>query len=209
MEQPFTVAAYLARMAAVRGVPEAACKPWAERLGMVAFLDVPLGDLSKGSAHKVGLAQALLAPPGLLILDEPFSGLDAQTRAELPTIIDEITTGGGIVVLSDHQSGLAGQPGVTHLSMDNGAVHSTAAPLTLAGSGSISGDSAAISEVDSGSGFGAGPRSGSASREELGYAARTSTKSIIEIVVDTTDAEAVTQKLLAEGYNVVVRTEAP
>ncbi|GLW04906.1 hypothetical protein Misp01_00360 [Microtetraspora sp. NBRC 13810] len=102
--QPFTVAAYLAAVARIRGV--AGPGPWPERLGMTELLDLPLGDLSKGSAHKVGLAQALLASPGLLILDEPFAGLDAQTRAELPVIAGEIAAAGGIVVVSDHQGGL-------------------------------------------------------------------------------------------------------
>ncbi|MGW4643782.1 ATP-binding cassette domain-containing protein [Sphaerisporangium sp. NPDC004334] len=115
VEQPFTVAAYLARMAGVRGLTPTAIDPWVERLGMAALLEVPLGDLSKGSAHKVGLAQALLAPPGLLILDEPFSGLDAQARAELPAIMEEVVATGGIVVVSDHQNGLAGHRGVLRL----------------------------------------------------------------------------------------------
>ncbi|WP_248960592.1 ABC transporter ATP-binding protein [Sphaerisporangium perillae] len=122
VEQPFTVTAYLSHMAAVRGVGSAAIDPWVERLGMTALLDVPLGDLSKGSAHKVGLAQALLIPPGLLILDEPFSGLDAQARAELPRVIEEVSASGGIVVVSDHQNGLAGHPGVLPLKVENGTV---------------------------------------------------------------------------------------
>jgi ABC-type multidrug transport system ATPase subunit len=103
-EQPFTVAAYLAAMARIRRVP--GLGQWPERLGMTHLLDLPLGDLSKGSAHKVGLAQALLASPGLLILDEPFAGLDTQTRAELPAVIREIADAGGIVVVSDHQGDL-------------------------------------------------------------------------------------------------------
>ncbi|MCG5219029.1 ATP-binding cassette domain-containing protein [Streptosporangium soli] len=103
-EQPFTVAAYLAAMARVRRA--AGVGDWPERLGMTHLLDRPLGDLSKGSAHKVGLAQALLASPGLIILDEPFAGLDTQTRTELPLIIGEVADAGGIVVVSDHQGGL-------------------------------------------------------------------------------------------------------
>ncbi|MCW2881593.1 MAG: transporter related protein [Sphaerisporangium sp.] len=178
VDQPFTVTAYLSHMADVRGVPARAIEAWAERLGMTPLLEVPLGDLSKGSAHKVGLAQALLAPPGLLILDEPFSGLDEQTRAELPGLIDEISTAGGIVVVSDHQNGLAGHPGVTHLTMENGTVlahehdpfHERVTRL-LPGH-----DRSAAPE-----------------------------KSIIEILVDHGDAEAVARKLQAEGYEARVR----
>ncbi|MFB9250241.1 ATP-binding cassette domain-containing protein [Sphaerisporangium melleum] len=122
VEQPFTVLAYLTRMAAIRGLRPAVIDPWVDRLGMAALLDVPLADLSKGSAHKVGLAQALLAPPGLLILDEPFSGLDAQARAELPRIVADVAAAGGVVVVSDHQSGLAGYPGIRHLHVGDATV---------------------------------------------------------------------------------------
>jgi ABC-type Mn2+/Zn2+ transport system ATPase subunit len=167
VEQPFSVTAYLSRMAAVRGLTQTAIEPWIERLGMAAFRDVPLGDLSKGSAQKVGIAQALLAPPGLLILDEPFSGLDEQTRAELSHVIDEVAVSGGIVVVSDHQNGLTGHPGVTHLTVENGTVGAhAAAPESVDGA-----------------------------------------KAIIEIEVDTCDAEAVVRKLRAEGYQAAIQGE--
>ncbi|GGS89072.1 hypothetical protein GCM10010156_54410 [Planobispora rosea] len=114
VDQPFTVAAYLAHMARARRVSPASGTALAERLGASHLLDRPLGDLSKGSAQKVGLIQSLLAPPGLLILDEPFAGLDEQTRAELPEIIGEVASGGGTVVVSDHQNQLRSFPGAEH-----------------------------------------------------------------------------------------------
>ncbi|GAA1522519.1 ATP-binding cassette domain-containing protein [Sphaerisporangium rubeum] len=117
--QPFTVSAYLAHMAAVRGLPASAADPWVERLGMTSLLDTPLPDLSKGSAQKVGLAQALLASPGLLILDEPFAGLDRQSHAELPLAVEEVRAAGGIVVVSDHQNGLADLPRTLHVAVEN------------------------------------------------------------------------------------------
>ncbi|MDH2430120.1 ATP-binding cassette domain-containing protein [Sphaerisporangium sp. TRM90804] len=129
-QQPFTVSAYLAHVTAVRGLPSSVIGTWAERLGMENLLGTPLADLSKGSAHKVGLAQALLASPGLLVLDEPFSGLDERTRAELPLAMAELAGAGGIVVLSDHQNGLAGHPGVTHLTVEDAAVHHPASGTT-------------------------------------------------------------------------------
>ncbi|SDM34619.1 ABC transporter ATP-binding protein [Nonomuraea jiangxiensis] len=116
--QPFTVTAYLRHMSRVRG--GARWEPWAERLTMGHLLTVPLGELSKGSAHKVGLAQALMADPGLLILDEPFAGLDADTREVLPSIAAEVAAGGGIVIASDHQGGLRALPAVRHWSVVDG-----------------------------------------------------------------------------------------
>ncbi|WP_204018355.1 ABC transporter ATP-binding protein [Sphaerimonospora thailandensis] len=109
--QPFTVAAYLRHIAAVRGVDPRSAEEWSERLGMDHLLGQLLPDLSKGSAHKVGLAQALLCRPGLLVLDEPFAGLDAATRDELPRVVDEVAGRGGIVVVSDHQGDLRALPG--------------------------------------------------------------------------------------------------
>lgn len=129
--QPFTVTAYLRHMARVRG--GARWEPWAERLTMGHLLALPLGELSKGSAHKVGLVQALMAEPGLLILDEPFAGLDAETREALPEIAAEVAARGGIVVASDHQGGLRGLPTVRHWSLIDGRLkESTPAPALAA-----------------------------------------------------------------------------
>jgi ABC-type multidrug transport system ATPase subunit len=129
--QPFTVTAYLRHMSRVRG--GARWEPWIERLNMGHLLATPLADLSKGSAHKVGLAQALMAEPGLLILDEPFAGLDADTREALPSIATEVAGRGGIVVASDHQGGMRGLPGLRHWSMVDGHLkEGTATPLPAA-----------------------------------------------------------------------------
>ncbi len=101
--QPFTALAYLRHMAAIRRAPSMAIDAWVERLHLTPFLDTKLGELSKGSAQKVGLAQALLVRPGLLVLDEPWEGLDVQTRAAVSGIIAEVTDEGGIVLVSDHR----------------------------------------------------------------------------------------------------------
>ncbi|MFC4013030.1 ATP-binding cassette domain-containing protein [Nonomuraea purpurea] len=127
-DQPFTVTAYLSHMSRVRG--GARWEPWVERLNMGHLLTVPLGELSKGSAHKVGLTQALMAAPGLLILDEPFAGLDADTRETLPEIATEIAGRGGIVIVSDHQGGMRGLPGLRHWSLLDGHLKEGTTPLT-------------------------------------------------------------------------------
>jgi ABC-type multidrug transport system ATPase subunit len=117
-EQPFTVSAYLNHMSRIRG--GARWEPWAERLNMTDLLDVRLLALSKGSGHKVGLAQALMADPGLLLLDEPFAGLDADTRQALPPIVEELSRRGVIVIASDHQGGLRGLPAARRWSLTAG-----------------------------------------------------------------------------------------
>lgn len=106
-EQPFTVERYLVSAARVRGMPAAAAAAAvgreSDRFGLGALLGTPLPHLSKGSAQKVGLAQALLAEPGLLVLDEPWSGLDAQAREAVPGAVREVLERGGRVVVADHQ----------------------------------------------------------------------------------------------------------
>ena len=110
--QPFTARAYLAHLARVRGVPFADPAGWAERLGLAGSLDTRLPDLSKGDAHKTGLVQALLASPELLVLDEPFAGLDTETRTALPALLDELAREGASVIVSDHQGDLRELPGI-------------------------------------------------------------------------------------------------
>jgi ABC-2 type transport system ATP-binding protein len=114
-DQPFNVLDYLTFMGAVRGLTPAAARSvardWADRLDLTPYLDVRLSSLSKGTAQKVGLAQALLIRPGLLVLDEPTEGLDAPVLAELPLVIAEVTAAGGAVVVSDHSGKLVGLPG--------------------------------------------------------------------------------------------------
>jgi ABC-type molybdate transport system ATPase subunit len=131
--QPFTVGHYLTAMGAVRGLPAVAgaVDRWVERLGLGPYRTVKLPDLSKGTAQKVGLAQALLAPPGLLVLDEPWEGLDAATRDLVPEIVAEVTAAGGSVLVSDHRGEIARLPGATRWTVGDATV--TAVPTADAG----------------------------------------------------------------------------
>jgi ABC-type multidrug transport system ATPase subunit len=110
--QPFTAGAYLGHVARMRGVPYERVTEWASRLGFEELLGTRMPDLSKGSAHKAGLIQALIAPAGLLVLDEPFAGLDTTTRTALPALLTELASGGTSVVVSDHQGDLRELPSV-------------------------------------------------------------------------------------------------
>ncbi|MBO4142314.1 ABC transporter ATP-binding protein [Micromonospora tulbaghiae] len=125
-DQPFTVGAYLSAMGRVAGLSgpaaDRAVRHWVERLGLTRFHDVRLPRLSKGTAQKVGLAQALLRPPGLLVLDEPWEGLDATARESVPEIIGEVLAGGGTVLVSDHRGETVRLPGARHLSVTDGTV---------------------------------------------------------------------------------------
>lgn len=124
-DQPFTVQAYLSHMAAIQKAPRTAITTWAEHLGFDHLLTTRLPDLSKGSAQKVGLAQALLSTPDLLILDEPFAGLDSTTRALLPPLITDLATQGTTIVVSDHQRCLSPLPDLTTIHINHNKAQPT------------------------------------------------------------------------------------
>ena len=126
--QPFTARAYLGHMARIRGVPAARVDEWAERLGFAGLLDTRLTDLSKGTAHKTGLVQALIATPDLLVLDEPFAGLDTETRAALPALLSELAADGTSVVVSDHQGDLRELPDIVRWQVSGHTVTTGAIP---------------------------------------------------------------------------------
>jgi ABC-2 type transport system ATP-binding protein len=74
---------------------------WIERLGLDAYADRPCAELSKGNQQKVQIACAALHDPELLVLDEPFSGLDPLVRDELiQGLLDRI--GETTLFLSSH-----------------------------------------------------------------------------------------------------------
>jgi ABC-2 type transport system ATP-binding protein len=127
-DQPFTTRDYLIRMAAIRGVRDlGVVDTWIERLLLTEHTGSRLSDLSKGTAQKVGLAQALLDPPGLLVLDEPWEGLDAVARTLIPEIVAEVTAAGGMVLVSDHRGEITGLPDAIHWTVADAEVHESAA----------------------------------------------------------------------------------
>jgi ABC-2 type transport system ATP-binding protein len=128
--QPFSARAYLGHMAAIRGrAAGAGIDRWAHRFNCERYLDVRLADLSKGTAQKIGLIQALLAPPGLLVLDEPWEGLDAQTRDAVPSIVAEVVARGGTVLVSDHLGETARLPGAHTWVVDAATVRAESAQV--------------------------------------------------------------------------------
>ncbi|MFC0529494.1 ATP-binding cassette domain-containing protein [Phytohabitans kaempferiae] len=130
-DQPFTARRYLLGMAAIHGLAPAdarhAVGEWAERLHLGRLLDTPLAELSKGSAQKVGLIQGLVHRPDLLILDEPWEGLDAATRAEVPLIVADALDRGGRVLISDHLGGAGTLPDVRTWELADGVLTASGA----------------------------------------------------------------------------------
>jgi ABC-2 type transport system ATP-binding protein len=73
-----------------------------DRVGIEADRRRPIREHSKGMLQRVGIAQALMNDPELLILDEPMSGLDPFGRRMIRELIRELSTNGQTVFLSSH-----------------------------------------------------------------------------------------------------------
>ena len=76
---------------------------WLSRLGMSEYRNKRLDTLSKGNQQKIQLITALAHDPDIVILDEPFSGLDPVNAMLLKNVVKEQIAKGKIVLFSSHQ----------------------------------------------------------------------------------------------------------
>jgi ABC-2 type transport system ATP-binding protein len=106
-----TVRRQLVYYARLKGQPAAAARAaadeWLERLGLAAWADKRIETLSKGMAQKVQFIGAVLTGPELLILDEPFSGLDPVNLEVLRGAILELHRRGASIIFSTHDMATA------------------------------------------------------------------------------------------------------
>jgi ABC-2 type transport system ATP-binding protein len=98
---------YLSMVALLRNLP---VKPAAEKIDGLLWLfslhgdrHAPISAYSKGMRQKVLLAAALLHNPDLLLLDEPFSGLDVGSALVLRSLIRELAARGKVILFSSHE----------------------------------------------------------------------------------------------------------
>lgn len=95
---------YLGR---IRGISKseavANSKKWLKRLGVLEYENAKLETLSKGNQQKVQLASTLVCDPDIVILDEPFSGLDPVNSRILQDVVMELIGQNKIVIFLSHQ----------------------------------------------------------------------------------------------------------
>lgn len=101
------VRAVIVFLAALRGMPETEAdrraREWLDRFELGDWSEKQVHDLSKGMQQKVQFISAIIHKPPLVILDEPFSGLDPVNAATVKDIMLEMKNQGSTVVLSTHR----------------------------------------------------------------------------------------------------------
>ena len=102
-----TVMEQMIYLAQLRGLNKKAAetnaKRWLNRLEVAEYETRKLETLSKGNQQKVQLAATLVADPDIVILDEPFSGLDPVNSQILKDVVSELIADGKLVIFSSHQ----------------------------------------------------------------------------------------------------------
>jgi heme exporter protein A len=82
--------------------PDRAIEVMTELLDLGPILDRPAGVLSRGNRQRLTLARALIYGPRILLLDEPFTGLDEESSVRLLSILDQLVASGHTVVMTTH-----------------------------------------------------------------------------------------------------------
>ncbi len=102
-----TVTEQIVFLAKLRGMNTNAAKEstkkWLDRLEISEYANRKLETLSKGNQQKVQLASTLVHEPDIVILDEPFSGLDPVNSQILKDVVNELIAENRIVIFSSHQ----------------------------------------------------------------------------------------------------------
>ena len=103
-KQIFDQLVYFTRLKGIeKKKAEASVEYWLKRLGMIDEKNKRLDTLSKGNQQKIQLVTALAHDPDIVILDEPFSGLDPVNAKILKDVVKEVISKGKIVLFSSHQ----------------------------------------------------------------------------------------------------------
>jgi ABC-2 type transport system ATP-binding protein len=133
-----TVRSYLRYCARIRGAsrPREAVERVIDQVGLRKVAHRLVDHLSKGFKQRVGIAQALVHSPQVLILDEPTSGLDPAQRKEIRDLIVELARGEVTVVLSTHVLGEVEHVCSRVVIIHNGRIVAQDAISALEGAGS-------------------------------------------------------------------------
>lgn len=102
-----------------------------ERVRMSDLADRPVGQLSGGQRQRVLVARALVAQPAVLLLDEPFTGLDMPTQELLSALFADLAREGRAVLMTTHDL-LSALDGCDRIALLNRTIVATGTPAQLA-----------------------------------------------------------------------------
>ncbi len=212
----FSAREYLQHMGRIHGLAgpavSRAVDNWLDRLGAADYAGSPLRTLSKGMCQKVAIAQALLARPGLLVLDEAWTGLDQAARGALDAAVAERLAEGGTVLFVDHDMARLARLVDQRWQLAAGTVTVMAAAPGFAGQGEgaapDSGAAVTIDlsgvEADSLSGLARLPGVVSVSPEVVSGGNRACRLDRVRLTVATQDSDTLLRELLTwDGVHVI------
>lgn len=126
-QQHMSALGYLTHLGRIRGLGRSTAQRRAaqllERLALAGGGRSALRTLSKGNTQKVALAQALLVPPRLLVLDEPWAGLDTAAGRVVGDLIADVATAGGAVLFTEHRTEPVAATATVVLELADGRIH--------------------------------------------------------------------------------------
>jgi len=98
-------------------------------VGLDPYLARPIGKYSQGMRQRVALARVLLNQPDLLLLDEPFSNMDANSASQMVELLGTMRTASRTIILTTHQPSLAQSIADEWLTMRSGQIVSEVPPV--------------------------------------------------------------------------------
>lgn len=124
---------YAARLAGIKSkkVRREKIDQWLENVGLFDVRDRAADKLSGGMKRRLGIAQALIGDPKLLVVDEPTTGLDPEERIRFRNILSDISQQDNIIILSTHIVGDISSICQNMTLMDNGHLGFTGSPDRL------------------------------------------------------------------------------
>lgn len=124
---------YAARLAGIKNKKERRSRVdlWLENVGLFDVRDRAADKLSGGMKRRLGIAQALIGEPKLLVVDEPTTGLDPEERIRFRNILSDISQKDAIIILSTHIVGDISSICQSMTLMDNGHLGYNGSPEEL------------------------------------------------------------------------------
>src|SRR5438876_526814 len=116
---------YFAQLYGVSGDAEQRCESAMSAVALDAALQTPVRDYSQGMRQRLSLARALVHSPQLILLDEPFSNVDAASASQMTALLSKLRTAGCTVVIVTHQLSFVKDIGDEFITMRAGQVISS------------------------------------------------------------------------------------